>query len=88
MLGSDVTESSQEQEDRDALWNLLGNENDQLFEVDCALQRIRDGIYGFCEETGHVIPAERLRAVPWTRYSLEAAQANELRTSKAKKSPR
>jgi len=88
MLGSDVTESSQEHEDRDALWTLLGNETDQLFEVDCALQRIRDGTYGLCEKTGHVIPAERLHAVPWTRYSLEAAQAIELRTSKSKKPPR
>jgi RNA polymerase-binding transcription factor DksA len=77
MLGVDVTDTAQEQLGRDLLWAELGAEDDQLFEIDCALQRIREGTYGFCEETGHVIPAQRLRAVPWTRYCLAAAEQRE-----------
>jgi RNA polymerase-binding transcription factor DksA len=85
MLGGDVADMAQEQTDRIVLWTELGNEADQLFEVDCALQRIRAGTYGFCEETGHPISPARLRAVPWTRYSLAAAQPIEQRALDAKK---
>ena len=34
-----------------------------------ALKRIFDGSYGVCEETGKAIPAARLRAIPWTRFT-------------------
>ncbi len=85
MLGGDVADMAQEQTDRNVLWAELGNEADQLFEVDCALQRIRDGTYGFCEETGHPISPARLRAIPWTRYSLAAAEPIEQRALDAKK---
>jgi RNA polymerase-binding transcription factor DksA len=74
---NDAADSAQDRADRDVLWAELGAENDQLFEIDCALQRIRDGVYGFCETTGLAIPPARLRAVPWTRYSLAAAEAHE-----------
>ena len=35
-----------------------------------AIRRIERGTYGICEMTGKPIEAERLRAIPWTRYSL------------------
>lgn len=61
----------------DNLWRELAAEGDRLFEVDCALQRIRDGLYGICEETGHAIPDDRLRAIPWARYCRSAAEEHE-----------
>ena len=85
MLGVDVADTAQEQLDRDLLWAELGSEDDRLFEIDCALQRIRDGVYGFCEETGHVIPPERLRAVPWTRYGRVVAEQREKHPRRAHK---
>lgn len=87
MLGGDVADTAQELTSRELLWAGLGKESDQLFEVDCALQRIRDGTYGFCEKTGNAIPAERLRAIPWTRYALAAAQSIE-RSLAAQEHPR
>lgn len=81
---NDLADTAQDRSDRDLLWAELGAENDQLFEIDCALQRIRDGLYGLCEVTGHPIPPERLRAVPWTRYSLAAAAARESRPPRMK----
>jgi DnaK suppressor protein len=77
--GVDLTDTVQDKLDRDLLWAELGAEDDKLFEVDCALQRIRDGVYGFCEETGNPIPPTRLRAVPWTRFSRSAAEQHEHR---------
>jgi RNA polymerase-binding transcription factor DksA len=42
-----------------------------LYEVEEAIQRIKLGEYGLCEVTGEPIAAERLEAVPFTRFSLE-----------------
>jgi len=84
LAGNDVADSAQDQGESDVMGAVLGKETDQLFEMDCALQRISDGTYGLCEATGQLIPAERLRAVPWTRYSLAAAQAIEQRPQTAK----
>ena len=41
-----------------------------VLEVIQALHRIEHGTYGCCELTGEPIEAERLRAIPWTRFSL------------------
>lgn len=76
---NDAADFAQESSDRDLLWAELGAENDRLFEIDSALQRIREGTYGFCELTGRAIPPARLRAIPWTRYCRSAAEAQERR---------
>ena len=41
-------------------------------EVNEALGRIEQGTYGRCELTGKPIPADRLDAIPWTRFTAEA----------------
>jgi hypothetical protein len=51
---------------------LASFEQEALYEVDAALQRIDDGTYGICELTGQLIPWKRLEAIPWTRFSIEA----------------
>ena len=42
-----------------------------------ALVRIENKTYGICRETGKLIPAERLRAVPHATLSIEAKQAKK-----------
>lgn len=54
--------------DRDLALGMLSSEQDALYEVDQALDRIRAGKYGICELTGKPIERERLEAVPWTRF--------------------
>ncbi|WHF28901.1 TraR/DksA C4-type zinc finger protein [Bacillus altitudinis] len=46
-------------------------------EIDAALKRMEDGTYGICEKTGKDIPYERLKAVPYTRYSIDAKKNEE-----------
>lgn len=58
--------------DRDLVLGLVSFEQEGLYEIDAALKRIEDGTYGICELTGKPIPWERLEAIPWTRFSLEA----------------
>jgi DnaK suppressor protein len=57
--------------DRDLTLGLASFEQESLYEVDAALERIADGTYGICELTGRPIPWIRLEAVPWTRFSVE-----------------
>jgi len=42
-----------------------------------AIRRIERGTYGICEMTGEPIEAERLRAIPWARYSIQGQQEAE-----------
>ena len=49
----------------------------QLMEIESALGRIANGTYGVCEETEEPIEADRLKAVPWTRLSIEGAELRE-----------
>lgn len=49
----------------------------QLFEIESALSRIDEGTYGVCEETDEPIEEARLKAIPWTRLSIEGAEIRE-----------
>jgi RNA polymerase-binding transcription factor DksA len=55
----------------------LSVDQDALYEVEAAMKRILDGKYGICEQTGKPIPAERLKALPWTRYRKEVVNRLE-----------
>jgi len=50
---------------------------ERLLEIEFALARIESGRYGICEETEEPIEHERLRALPWTRLSIEGAEIRE-----------
>lgn len=65
--------------DRDCALALLSSTQNALYEIDQALNRIMDGTYGTCEVTGNEIEPERLKAIPWTRFSLEAQEQMEKR---------
>lgn len=63
--------------DRDFALSLLSSEQEALFEIEEAIKRIINGTYGVCEITGVPINKERLKAVPFTRYSLEGQKQLE-----------
>jgi DnaK suppressor protein len=49
-----------------------------LKKIDAALERIEDGSYGYCEETGEEIGLRRLEARPIATLCLEAQERHEL----------
>ena len=57
---------------RDRYRKLLGK-------IDAALDRIDDGTYGWCEDTGEPIGVARLEARPVTTLSVEAQERREHR---------
>lgn len=50
-----------------------------IAKIDAALERIEDGSYGYCEETGDPISLKRLDARPIATLSLEAQERHERR---------
>ena len=70
-------DSATDEFDHDLALTQLSAEQDALYEVNEALDRIQSGRYGVCEETGKAIPAARLRAVPWTGFTREVEERLE-----------
>ena len=66
------TENSLELRTRDRYRKLLGK-------IDQALNRVDDGSYGYCEETGEEIGLARLEARPIATLSLDAQERWELK---------
>jgi len=50
-----------------------------IAKIDAAVQRIEDGTYGYCEETGEPISLKRLEARPIATLSVEAQERHERR---------
>lgn len=48
-----------------------------ISKIDAALDRIEDGSYGYCEETGEPIGLERLIARPIATMTIEAQERHE-----------
>jgi len=71
--------------DREMELNMMGTEQEVLFEIDAALRRIEKGIFGICELTGQPINLERLQALPYVRYTVRAQ--SELEKGRARYRP-
>ena len=63
--------------DRDLALSMLAKEKDALQEVEAALTRIADGIYGLDEMDGSKIPQERLEVLPFARLTIGNQEAWE-----------
>jgi DnaK suppressor protein len=50
-----------------------------ISKIDAAIQRIDEGTYGYCEETGEPISLKRLDARPIATLSIEAQERHERR---------
>lgn len=73
-----MADAATDQYDLDFSLGMISSEQNALYEVEEALNRIRNGSYGVCEITGAEIEAERLKAIPWTRFSANAQRELEL----------
>ena len=56
--------------------SILQRLENEMNEVQAALDRLEEGTYGRCEICGRPIGDERLEAVPATRYCVEHQRAN------------
>lgn len=73
----DSGDMSQVLYDREVEATLEQNIEHRLRYVDRALQKIEEGTYGICDDTGEPIPRGRLEAMPEAIYTVEAQQRRE-----------
>ena len=73
----DITDRASEEIDRSFELRTRDRERKLINKIDAALQRIEDGSYGYCDETGDKISIKRLEARPVATLSLEAQEMHE-----------
>jgi len=73
----DITDRASEEIDRSFELRTRDRERKLINKINAALQRIEDGSYGYCEETGEPIGLKRLEARPVATLSLEAQEMHE-----------
>ena len=75
----DITDRASEETDRSLELRTRDRERKLISKIELALQRIENGEYGYCEETGEPISLKRLDARPIATFSLEAQERHERR---------
>ncbi len=75
--GQHMGDAGSEAEVRDLTIRLLDKDREQMYEIDAALERIRRGTYGICEESLEVIPKGRLRVRPFCRLTVKCQEEFE-----------
>ena len=70
--GDNIADAGTDTYDQDFALGIASSEQQALFEIEEALNRLKTGRYGICEATGKRIDLARLDAIPWTRFSAEA----------------
>lgn len=71
-----MADAGTDQYDQAYALSMMSSDQNVLYEIEMALNRIRSGTYGICEVSGKEIEPERLEAIPWARFSVESQ--NEL----------
>jgi DnaK suppressor protein len=76
-VGSKTLEDGADMREKERLNQASGRLKKFSSQLEAALIRIKNGTYGTCKDTGKLIPAERLRAVPHTSQTIEAKLARK-----------
>ena len=64
--------------EREFTLTLMESKDQTLGQIEGALERIEDGVYGVCEECDSKIPKARLNAIPYTILCMKCASRLEL----------
>ena len=75
----DIADRASSETDRAIELRARDRQRKLIAKIDAALQRIEDGTYGYCEETGEPITLKRLEARPIATLSIEAQERHERR---------
>ena len=76
---ADIADRASSETDRAIELRARDRQRKLISKIDSALERIADGTYGYCEETGEPISLKRLDARPIATLSLEAQERHERR---------
>ena len=76
-FSSHMADAATDTFDRDFALGMLSLEQDAIYQIEQAIDRINNGTYGICELTKKPIEPARLEAVPWARFSVAAERQLE-----------
>ena len=74
---ADVVDQASSYTDKSVEMKALNRSRKLIEKIDSALRRIKDGSYGYCEETSEPIGLKRLIARPIATLSIEAQEKHE-----------
>ena len=74
---ADLVDQASSYTDKSVEMKALNRSRKLIAKINSALQRIKQGTYGFCEETGEPIGLKRLMARPVATLSIEAQEKHE-----------
>ena len=73
----DITDRASDEIERSFELRTRDRERKLIVKINAAIQRIEDGTYGYCDDTGDPISVKRLEARPVATLSLEAQERHE-----------
>ena len=74
---ADIVDQASSQTEKSVELRASNRRRKLVNKIDQALKKIKDGTYGFCEETGEPIGLKRLIARPIATLSIEAQERHE-----------
>ncbi|MFH1022146.1 MAG: TraR/DksA C4-type zinc finger protein [Planctomycetota bacterium] len=70
-------DTSSESFEQEFLLGIIQNEEEELRDIDLALERIRNNTFGVCEGCQKNVPKARLKAIPYARLCVECKRKEE-----------
>jgi DnaK suppressor protein len=77
IMEADITDRASVETDRALELRTRDRARKLISKIDQALQRVENGTYGYCEDTGEPIGLRRLEARPIATLSIEAQERHE-----------
>ena len=74
---ADMVDQASSYTDKSVEMKALNRSRKLISKINSALQRLKDGTYGYCEETSEPIGLKRLMARPVATLSIEAQEKHE-----------
>ena len=74
---ADIVDQASSYTEKNVEMRTINRQIKLVSKIDAALKRIKDGTYGFCEETGEPIGLKRLIARPIATLSISAQEKHE-----------
>ncbi len=73
----DIADKAVSSYTREFLYSLTDGERSTLLQIDDAIARVDEAIYGLCIHCGSLMTEKRLNAVPWAPYCLDCQELSE-----------
>tara|TARA_B100001741_G_C16383809_1_gene519128 strand:+ start:64 stop:480 length:417 start_codon:yes stop_codon:yes gene_type:complete len=76
-VSADIVDQASSYTDKNVEMKAINRQIKLISKIDSALKKIKDGTYGFCEETGEPIGIKRLMARPVATLCITAQEKHE-----------